>query len=394
VRHAPAIALLGLFAVAAPAAGTDYVLIELVPRDGADTSGAGDVNNDGLAVGASEYHPILWRNGVPITLPFTGSFGSASEINEVGHVVGTVSQRATLWTGGPVEWTATDLGSFSPGGVSWGRGFNNLDVVVGTGSGGGYVDWAFVWDDVHGFQPLPGLDEQFHFLSVATDINDAGQVAGWYPCFDQGCSGFLWDAGTLIELPFVEAYGINNAGQVFGVFRDCYENDCGPSSPRTWQDGVERVLLFPGGTNTAFAYGSNDLGHVVGVAGIHSAGGGLDAPRAVLWVNTIPTDLNNLLPAESPWDLLSARGINEHGAIVGLARSPVGHNRGFMLVPRPACHADLDDSGDVGFADLLALIGAWGPCTPGPGCLEDLDDDGEVDFADVLALIAEWGRCR
>ncbi|MCP3904488.1 MAG: right-handed parallel beta-helix repeat-containing protein [Planctomycetes bacterium] len=57
-----------------------------------------------------------------------------------------------------------------------------------------------------------------------------------------------------------------------------------------------------------------------------------------------------------------------------------------------ACPADLDGSGDVGFGDILAIIGAWGPCAPGP-CEQDLSGNRQVDFADILAVIAAWGPC-
>ena len=56
----------------------------------------------------------------------------------------------------------------------------------------------------------------------------------------------------------------------------------------------------------------------------------------------------------------------------------------------PPCPADLDGGGDVGFADLLQLIGAWGPCA---GCPEDLNGSGDVGFADLLVLIGAWGPC-
>ena len=42
-------------------------------------------------------------------------------------------------------------------------------------------------------------------------------------------------------------------------------------------------------------------------------------------------------------------------------------------------------------ADLLILIGAWGPC---PSCDADLDGDGEVKVADLLLLIGAWGPCE
>lgn len=50
--------------------------------------------------------------------------------------------------------------------------------------------------------------------------------------------------------------------------------------------------------------------------------------------------------------------------------------------------ADLDGDGLVGFADLLALLAAWGPCAE--SCAADLDDDGVIGFGDLLVLLAAW----
>ena len=54
------------------------------------------------------------------------------------------------------------------------------------------------------------------------------------------------------------------------------------------------------------------------------------------------------------------------------------------------CPADLDDDGNVGILDLLALLGAWGSDPGGP---PDFDGDGTVGILDLLALLAEWGAC-
>ncbi|MCP3903402.1 MAG: CRTAC1 family protein [Planctomycetes bacterium] len=54
------------------------------------------------------------------------------------------------------------------------------------------------------------------------------------------------------------------------------------------------------------------------------------------------------------------------------------------------CPADLNLDGDVGFGDILAVIGAWGPCA---ACPEDLDGSGDVGFGDILAVIGAWGPC-
>ncbi|MHC5022927.1 MAG: agmatine deiminase family protein [Planctomycetota bacterium] len=50
---------------------------------------------------------------------------------------------------------------------------------------------------------------------------------------------------------------------------------------------------------------------------------------------------------------------------------------------------DLDGSGAVDIADLLALLAAWGPCPP--PCAADLDGDGSVGILDLLALLEGWG---
>jgi hypothetical protein len=53
------------------------------------------------------------------------------------------------------------------------------------------------------------------------------------------------------------------------------------------------------------------------------------------------------------------------------------------------CPADLDGSGAVDVADMLALLAAWG-ATSGPA---DLNNDGLVDVDDLLILMAAWGSC-
>lgn len=58
----------------------------------------------------------------------------------------------------------------------------------------------------------------------------------------------------------------------------------------------------------------------------------------------------------------------------------------------PACPRDLDGDGQVGFDDLLIVLGAWGPCGSAT-CVGDLDDDGLVNFVDLLLILASWGAC-
>ena len=58
--------------------------------------------------------------------------------------------------------------------------------------------------------------------------------------------------------------------------------------------------------------------------------------------------------------------------------------------PPPLCPTDVDGSGSTDFADLLGILGRWGPCA---ACDEDVDASGAVDFVDLLAVLNAWGPC-
>lgn len=57
------------------------------------------------------------------------------------------------------------------------------------------------------------------------------------------------------------------------------------------------------------------------------------------------------------------------------------------------CPADLDRSGAMDVADLVAILEAWGPCPEGSWCPEDLDRSRDVGVADLLVVLATWGPC-
>lgn len=59
-----------------------------------------------------------------------------------------------------------------------------------------------------------------------------------------------------------------------------------------------------------------------------------------------------------------------------------------------ACPSDINGDNSVGVADLLTVIGAWGPCAAPPAaCPSDINSDGVVGVADLLTVIAAWGPC-
>lgn len=55
------------------------------------------------------------------------------------------------------------------------------------------------------------------------------------------------------------------------------------------------------------------------------------------------------------------------------------------------CVGDVNNSGAVDVNDLLALLSAWGLCSP--PCPYDLVPDGQVNVNDLLVMLSAWGPC-
>ncbi len=101
-----------------------------------------------------------------------------------------------------------------------------------------------------------------------------------------------------------------------------------------------------------------------------------DADLALRWSVALP-NVNVGGPALGPCGVLVVCGT---GTDVRAYRTP--------------CAGDLDCDGEVTVVDLLALLGAWGPCPPEPQqCPADINADGVVDVVDLLELLAGWGSC-
>ncbi len=71
------------------------------------------------------------------------------------------------------------------------------------------------------------------------------------------------------------------------------------------------------------------------------------------------------------------------------ARTELMHETRTWVVDRAGCPGDLDSDSEIGFADLVLLLGNWG-CA---GCVGDLDADGSVGVPDLLFLLQAWGSC-
>jgi hypothetical protein len=94
----------------------------------------------------------------------------------------------------------------------------------------------------------------------------------------------------------------------------------------------------------------------------------------------IPFEAPTILPAGQIAHLLLSASA-ESATMITAA------NLHFMAFGDTLFPGDVDGDGIVGVTDLLAIIGAWGPCS---GCSEDLNNDGFVNVTDLLDVIGNW----
>ena len=311
-------------------------------------SGAASVNESGQVVGQAETShtdpndenscgygtglrclPFLWEYGKTYALPLLGGHnGSASQINSRGEAAGYAENGVRdpeCPTGARVNGTGPQVLDF--------------EAVV----------WGPRQGEIRELHPLPG-----DTVGVALGINDDGQAVGSsgscantvIPPFAAGFHAVLWDKdGSAHDLgnlggtgnPDLLAIGnianaINNRGQVAGV-----SAMSGNTTTHAFLWTRERGKMLDLGTlsgdvNSA-ALGINDRGDVVG-ASLGAAGPIHGNPRAFLWRNGMMTDLNDLIPANSPLHLLTAFGINDAGEIVGFGVTNTGDLHAFLATPR------------------------------------------------------------
>lgn len=305
-----------------------------LPEDGFSEAGAiapgGAIAGSSCSAGCSSYDAIVrLADGTVRRLGTLGGFAAISTaINARGVVVGQADTAVFEPNGLAVSlaFVADEDGMRSlgtlPGYVnSQAYGLNDRGEVVGwtyntnpiTGATvpnfrGFLVDRAGI---MHDLGTLGGA------TAIARDISDSGRIVGGSRIADGRNRAFLYDHGTMTELPslggvFDEATGINERGWMVGSA--VYPGQPNARRAVLWRDGGIEDLGTLGGT-TARAWRINERGDVVGQARTSSG-----QTHAFLWRNGVMSDLGTLGGPTSV-----AFGVNDAGVVVGLSQTGAIH---------------------------------------------------------------------
>jgi len=255
--------------------------------------------------------PFLWQDGGMVQLPtLGGNNGVAMAISNRGEMAG-FAESSTPDPGCP----APQVLHFEP--VVWEKG-----VIHKLPTFGGDPD------------------------GVAQEMNDDGKVVGGSGTCATFNTNFLynlvpvhallWEKGKAMDLGNLGgktgqaggniAYDINNRDQVVGN-SDLPGDTTFHAFLWTWRTGMQDLGTLSGDV-ASVSISINEAGSVVGAS--------LDAnfnPRAFLWEKGLMTDLNALIPGDSPLYLLTGCSINSRGEITGLGLTSTGEIHTYLATP-------------------------------------------------------------
>jgi len=236
----------------------DRGVMTALPTLGGNNGLVNQISDSGTAVGYAEnatpdpscpapqvleFKPVVWANGKvkQLTTAAGDAEGVALSSNEKGQIVGSSGTCATFNTNTlfnllpvhPLLWEkgkAIDLGNLggetgtAGGNLAW--GINNLGQVIGGSDlAGDQTFHAFLWTKSSGMKDLGTLPGDF--ASVASSINDQGDVVGLSLDANFNGRAFLWQKGVMTDLNtlipkksllhLISACSINARGEIAGL---------------------------------------------------------------------------------------------------------------------------------------------------------------------------------
>ena len=327
------------------------------------------LNDSGQVVGAVipdddpnlPVRSILWNDGSLVDLAGSDHLlHVAGDINNSGQIIGGYRDtgdlpffKAYFWNGSLNDITPSedDIPGWLPYSVN-----NNGQVVLAIP---GFSNQIHLWSQGDGHTSID-IPESMPAI-YPTDINDAGQIVGWFKNQDNEIQAFFRDTdGTFHEIPitglgfFLGTLEINENGLVSGTIGDEFISPDFISTSFNWtlEDGL--TILDGGSFESTTAYDNNNNGQVVGeVNNLAETGYG------AIWEDEELFLLDNLVSLDDPlFGLLSitrASGVNNLGQIAaeGILLE-TGEQIGLLLTPNGIYIAPVPAPGALG----LLICGA------------------------------------
>lgn len=295
---------------------------------GGPSSIANGINNKGQVVGNSQtsctYHAFLYSDGQMKDIgTLGGEFAFANAINDAGQVVGYSGQEgrhAFIYSQGKM----TDLGTLG-GKTSAALGINNQGQVVGISETANGQMHAFLYNgEAESIAAAAGncsrsrsqSSSKATMLYATRRMTDLGTL--------DGEASRTTATNSKEQAIGSVATRINNQGQVVGFSQTASKQ----MHAFLYSQGKMTDLGTLGGKES-MAYGINDRGQVVGTS--MTASGKM---HAFVWQDGAMTDLNELNTASPGMVLNEATGINDAGQIVGVCITQNKNHHAFLMTPR------------------------------------------------------------
>lgn len=291
------------------------------------------VVNVDTTLGGQPLRGYLYSGGTLVPLGTLGGIQTiGNALNNSGDVVGystypnSLTQRHAIFHNGG----ATDLGGpGAPNVYSVATGINNHGQIAG------------FYFDALGNTPTGYLYDggTFHSLGTIPDsaetsgINDAGAVVGGADT-PGGEHAFLSTNGSMLDLGVLPGGSISHANAINNLRQIVGFGDNGTSRHGfLYQNGHMTDLGAFAGEDT-FAQAINNAGQIVGYS-ISDPSMDHFSTRALIDDGSSFIDLNTLIDPAVGWELQTANGINDLGQIVGAGFDAQGIEHAFLLTPIP-----------------------------------------------------------